>query len=112
MRLSAYVDKEKALKKEMEEKERVIADLTKERDANAKRVEVLQLELKTLESKVKDAEELEASKARLQKELADAASSFEEEKSTMASQMATTEGKIGSLEKELEMQRKSVSTTV
>ena len=77
--LTAYAAKEMALQQEMDTKDNTIETLTKERDANTKQVEVLQLELQVLQSKVQNAQaELEQSNVQLQKELDDATSSFQQ----------------------------------
>lgn len=107
-RLSSYVDMENALRLELNGKERSIEDLTKDRDATTKQVEVLKLELEVLQSKVN---EVETSNSSLARELTDAKSVFEREKAAMESQIASTEQKIADLEEELKSKREMISTS-
>ena len=110
-RFAQFADQEKSLKDAMDAKEREIADLLKEREAASKHIDVLQLEIETLGSKVQDSDELKTSNASLQKELADLQTAYENEKSTMQAKMVETEGKIASLEKELDEKKGLVEST-
>ncbi len=107
-RLSSYVDIENALRLELDEKERTIEDLMKDRDATTKQVEVLKLELEVLQNKVN---EVQTSNSSLARELTDAESVFECEKSAMESQIASTEQKIADLEEELKSKQEMISTS-
>ena len=107
-RLSSYVGMEKALQLELNDKERTIENLTKERDANAKQVEALQLELEVLQGKVNESN---TSLSSLARELTDAESTFEREKSVMATRIADTEQTIIKLEEELKVTRERISTS-
>ena len=98
IRFAQFADQEKTLKASMDAKEREIADLLKEREAAAKQIDVLQLEIETLDSKVQDSDELKTSNASLQNELVDMQSAYEKEKSTMQAKMVDTEGKIAALD--------------
>ena len=107
-RLSSYVDIENALQLELKEKENTIDNLMKDKDATMKQVEVLQLELEVLQSKVN---QVELSNSSLARELTDAESVFEREKSAMELQIATTEQTIADLEEELKSKRDIITTS-
>ncbi len=80
----------------------------KDKDATGKQVEVLQLELEVLQRKVN---QVETSNSSLARELTDAESVFEREKSAMELQIATTEQTITDLEEELKSKRDMISTS-
>ena len=91
-----------ALRLELEEKEETITRLMQEKDNSLKQVELLRLELAALESKVDNAQLLEASNASQMRELAD-------QRSAMESQLAITKRKTSSLEEEQTVSRNAMS---
>ena len=91
-----------ALRLELEEKEETITRLMQEKDNSLKQVELLRLELAALESKVDNAQLLEASNASQMRELAD-------QRSAMESQLAITKRKTSSLEEEQTVSRNTMS---
>ena len=91
-----------ALRLELEEKEETITRLMQEKDNSLKQVELLRLELAALESKVDNAQLLEASNASQMRELAD-------QRSAMESQLAITKRKTSSLEEEQTASRNTMS---
>ena len=88
----------------MQEKltESTITRLMQEKDNSLKQVELLRLELAALESKVDNAQLLEASNASQMRELAD-------QRSAMESQLANTKRKTSSLEEEQTVSRNTMS---
>ncbi|KAL7468873.1 hypothetical protein ACHAXS_009114 [Conticribra weissflogii] len=109
--LSDYARKEEKLSHEVEEKEESIAKLTSERDANAKQVEVLKLEVQVLESKLKDVQNAGLSNIKLLEEMKAENSFIKKEKSSLEDLLKRREGKIASLQQDLTGKQQLVSAT-
>jgi len=109
--LSEYARKEEKLSHEVEEKEESIAKLTNERDANAKHVEVLKLEVQVLESKLKDVQNAGLSNIKLLEEMQAENSFIKKEKSSLEDLLKKREGKIASLQQDLTGKQQLVSAT-
>jgi chromosome segregation ATPase len=109
--LASYTSKQDALNSQIAEKEGVIANLTKNLDANKKQIEVIQLEMEVLQSKVDETQELNSYNVQLQNELNSVKSTLAEKTDAMKSQIDEKQSKISSLEMELKSNRKVVETT-
>ena len=76
--LATYTSQQDALTTQLAEKEDVIVNLTKDLNASKKQIEVIQLEMEVLQSKVDESQELNSVNTQLKKELDSAKSTLAE----------------------------------
>lgn len=109
--LAEYAQKEAELDKLSADKDDTIATLTKERDASAKEMEVLMIEIGVLESKINDVVGLETANEQLKLELEGVQASLEKDKSLMESEIKQLNEQVVALEEDLANTQKMASTT-